>query len=99
MVYYFSLSTTVDPLKGGPGQISPMLSFLMLPCRDPQVIFEIKYLMLNLTKTVSLDGLNVPHHSLIGLDVTKTSHTMKCKEKIGLKLKLRNCGKTEVFLI
>ena len=35
MVYYFLGSTIVDPLKGGPGQMSPMLFFLTRPCWKP----------------------------------------------------------------
>ena len=31
-VYYFSISTIVDPLMGGLGQISPMPSSLTQPC-------------------------------------------------------------------
>ena len=33
------------------------------------------------------------------LDVRKTSHALKCKEKIGLKVEFGNCGWTKVFLI
>ena len=39
MVYCLSVSTMMDPLKGGPGQMSPMPSILIQPCWDPHIIF------------------------------------------------------------
>ena len=48
---------------------------------------------------MSFGGLNVRDHLLIGVRCEKTSHAMKCKEMIGLKLELENCGKAKVFLV
>ena len=63
----------MDPLKGDPGKMSPMPFFLMRPCWDPQVIFEIKYLVLNLTKCV-FDDQNVRDHLLIDIKYEKKHH-------------------------
>ena len=66
MVSYFSVSTIVDPLKRGPGQMSPMPSF---PAGILRLFFEITYVMLNLT--VSFDWLNVRDHLLINIRYEK----------------------------
>ena len=46
----FSVSTIVDPLKGGPRANVSNASFLKRSCWCLQFFFVIKYLMLNLTK-------------------------------------------------
>ena len=54
--------------------------------RDPQVIFcKSNKFTLNLTKhLLAAETFAIIYR--MALDVIKTSHTLKCKEKIGLKL-------------
>ena len=69
MVYYFSVSTIVDPSKEGPEQKSPMLSFLIRLCWDSHFFRNtIPYVKLN---EVSFGDRNVCAHLLIGIGCEK----------------------------